>query len=349
MKKEPLYIKIKNYLSELIQENKNNRDYILPSENKLCQKFNASREPVRKALAVLESEGMIIRKQGKGAFIGKNLQTAKSNGGYLLALILPEYSTSFASDIIIGVHNYCSDTDNRYILLPSFVSSLEEQINIQLARKLHCDGLLLMPVDNDAYNDALLSLIVEKKPCIFLDRKLVGLAIPCVSSDHFLMGYNAAKKLLNRGCKKIALFTFFDQISSANERIQGYRKALEENGIPEEYIVNIMGINEATLHEKLQFFLLKSPHIDGLILNSGKISASAIHALQMLNKKVGEDIQMVVFDENNTLINMSMGIETEAIVQDGMKIGYTACELLVRQLTSNERPPQRTFIPLLRN
>ena len=110
-----------------------------------------------------------------------------------------------------------------------------------------------------------------------------------------------------------------------------------------------MGINEATLHEKLQFFLLKSPHIDGLILNSGKISASAIHALQMLNKKVGEDIQMVVFDENNTSINMSMGIETDAIVQDGVQIGYTACELLVRQLNSNEKPPQMTFIPLLRN
>ena len=349
MKKEPLYIKIKNYLSELIQENKDSRNYILPSENKLCQKFNASREPVRKALAVLESEGMILRKQGKGAFIGKNLQSEKNNCTHLLALILPEISTTFANDIIAGVRNYCNDTDNRYILLPSFISSSEEQINIQLARKLRCDGLILMPVDNDAYNDALLSLIVEKTPCIFLDRKLVGLTIPCVSSDHLLMGYSATKKLLDRGCKKIALFTFFDQISSANERIQGYRKALKENGISEEYIVNIMGINEATLHEKLQFFLLKTPNIDGLILNSGKISASAIHALQLLNKKVGEDIQMVVFDENNTSINMSMGIETDAIVQDGVQIGYTACELLVRQLNSNEKPPQMTFIPLLRN
>ena len=350
MKKEPLYLQIKKYLLELIEKNRKNADYLLPSESKLCLKFGASREPVRKALSELETEGSIIRKQGKGAYINDNMQASKnSNDKHLLALILPEPSSSFTNDIIVGVRDFCLKTNNRYILLPSFYSSTEEQINILLARKIHCDGLLLMPVDNDAYNDALLSLIVEKMPCIFIDRKLVGLAIPSVSSDHVLMGYSAAKKLLDLGCRKIALFTLIDQITSVNERVQGYRQALSEYGITDEYVVNVMGIKETILHEKLQFFLQKLPEIDGIIINSGVNSACAIHALRKLGRKIGEDIQMVVFDEDNSLINMSTDIKTDAIVQDGIKIGYTACELLIQQIETNVTPVQRTLIPLLKN
>lgn len=40
----------------------------IPSERDLCESFNVSRPTVRKALEQLESEGKIIRIQGKGAF-----------------------------------------------------------------------------------------------------------------------------------------------------------------------------------------------------------------------------------------------------------------------------------------
>ena len=58
---------------------------------------------------------------------------------------------------------------------------------------------------------------------------------------------------------------------------------------------------------------------------------------------------MVVFEEYNSLINMSTDLKTDAIVQDGIKIGYTACELLIQQIETNVTPVQRTLIPLLKN
>lgn len=350
MKKEPLYRKIENYLLNLIRINRGDADYLLPSESQLCIKFNASREPIRKAFAELEKSGKIVRKQGKGAYI-KHSENDDSAGHspHLIAIILPEFSTTFAHNIINGVRMFCSDSGNRYVFLPSFISPNEEQANIQLAKQLHCDGVLLMPVDNDVYNDALLRVIIEKTPCIFLDRKLVGLTIPSVSSDHTLMGYRATVKLLDRGCDKIAFFAFSDQITSVNERVQGYRKALAEKGITDEYAVNIMWINEQMLRENLQMFLQTRPEINGIILSSGKIAASAIYTLQKLGKKIGEDIHMVVFDEDNALINTTMDIVTDAIVQDGFRIGYTAAQLLIRQIEQHEIPPQQTFVPLLQS
>jgi DNA-binding GntR family transcriptional regulator len=45
----------------------------LPSEPDLVRRFEASRETVRKALAVLEAEGLIYRMHGKGTFIEEPL------------------------------------------------------------------------------------------------------------------------------------------------------------------------------------------------------------------------------------------------------------------------------------
>lgn len=46
----------------------------LPSEHQLCKEYNVSRETIRKALALLEENGYIQKKQGKGSFILKNKQ-----------------------------------------------------------------------------------------------------------------------------------------------------------------------------------------------------------------------------------------------------------------------------------
>lgn len=349
MKNEPLYKTIKNHLLKLIQENRNDKNYILPSESQLCLKFNVSRVPIRKALDQLQKEGYIIKKQGKGSFINTELSLGIFAGKQqrLIALILPDISTPFLQNITLGIRKYCDETKSNYILLPSFSSTATEQKNIHLAKKLSCDGILLMPVDGESYNDALLELIVEKTPCIFIDRHLVGLNIPSVSSDHLQMGYESTKRLLDRGFDKIAYFAQTDAITSVNERAQGYIKALTEQGKPKQYLINLSGKNHKTLHEQLEYYLRKTPEINGIIINSGISAANAIRAINAIGKNLDEHFGMVCFDENNFLIDLCLNIKLDSIIQDSFKIGYTAAKLLINQLNHGILPAAKTIIPLL--
>lgn len=57
-------------------------EYLL-SENELCKRHNISRTSVRKALEILESEGLIEKMVGKGSIVSKKLNLSSLNDGYI--------------------------------------------------------------------------------------------------------------------------------------------------------------------------------------------------------------------------------------------------------------------------
>ncbi|MET3617181.1 GntR family transcriptional regulator [Peptoniphilus olsenii] len=69
--------KARNYILTEIKNIKNFGAEKLPPERELAKKYNISRVTLRSALADLEREGKIIRKQGKGTFISPNFEDMK--------------------------------------------------------------------------------------------------------------------------------------------------------------------------------------------------------------------------------------------------------------------------------
>lgn len=65
----PLYMKIEKNLKDQIISEKFKSGDLLPTEDALAKKYNASRTTVRNALANLEKAGYLWRKQGKGSVV----------------------------------------------------------------------------------------------------------------------------------------------------------------------------------------------------------------------------------------------------------------------------------------
>lgn len=67
----PLYLRIKEYIEGLIQNQTYRPGDRLPSENTLANELGVSRATLREALRVLEEEGKIVKHQGIGTFISE--------------------------------------------------------------------------------------------------------------------------------------------------------------------------------------------------------------------------------------------------------------------------------------
>ncbi len=95
--------------------------------------------------------------------------------------------------------------------------------------RTNCAGILLMPVDDNNYNDSILSLSLSKFPTLFIDRRLYGLNINCVSSDHMYIGYNATSYLIKRNHESILFLSLSRNIPSVRQRLDGYENALNKH------------------------------------------------------------------------------------------------------------------------
>ncbi len=73
---KPLYIRIADSVKEQIDNKVYDTGDLLPTEEELEKLFNASRTSIRSAIGVLENEGLVIRKQGKGTIV-KAARTAQ--------------------------------------------------------------------------------------------------------------------------------------------------------------------------------------------------------------------------------------------------------------------------------
>jgi GntR family transcriptional regulator len=65
---EPLYARLKIAIRQMIAAGMKPGEQ-LPTEAQLCDKYGVSRITVREAMQVLEAEGVIVRRQGKGTFV----------------------------------------------------------------------------------------------------------------------------------------------------------------------------------------------------------------------------------------------------------------------------------------
>ncbi|MGM0549154.1 MAG: GntR family transcriptional regulator [Bacillota bacterium] len=75
--KRPLYLKIKEHIENLIEQEIYKAGDKLPSETTFAKKLDVSRASLREALRVLEKEGKIIKSQGVGTFVSKPIPRFK--------------------------------------------------------------------------------------------------------------------------------------------------------------------------------------------------------------------------------------------------------------------------------
>lgn len=265
-----------------------------------------------------------------------------------LAVAIPTFTTPFHNELLKGARNGLRDRNVDLLLFDLTSRNPEDTLHDYLKRGT-VDGLLLVGVTPDES----------------MTRELLALRAPVVllgsPSEHFdsflwdnVAGARAAvEHLIAQGHKRIGMMISHTEQGLQSERVEGYRQALQQAGIPfDQALIQAGetpkhgGFSEEAGEEAMLAFLQQSPDITAVFASSDVQAIGALKALRETNKRVPEDVALVGYDD----IKTSRFIGLSSVDQDIQQVGFRAASLLLERMTGkrHDAPSTVRLQPILR-
>lgn len=255
-----------------------------------------------------------------------------------IGVVVPNILNYFFTQVFSGIEKIANEHGYNLLSCISDESYDKEVATLEFLGGGTVDGLIVSMAEETQFKGELghfQNILDEQVPLVMFDRVADDILCDKVIVDDFEAGYKTTKYLLNLGCKAVAVVTGIDHSSVGGLRVEGYKKALEEAGIPyDDKLILRIGKNDDL--EILITFLLNYNSMDGIMALDEITAVEVLKLIKARGYRVPEDISVVGFT-NGTLSRYVTPALT-AVSQHGTYIGETAAKILIDRI--EERAPQ---------
>lgn len=357
MKTQPYYQVIYDFLLESIQTGKFAPGDKLPAERELCKQFNISRITSKRALELLTGQGYVTRFPGKGSFVARELPRGGRlcGGSRTLGYVVSDFSDNFGTRLLFTIETRCRELGYSLILKRSRDSITEEAAAIASLIALGVDGLLVLPIHGEYYNEEILKLILAKKPLAFVDRKMRGLSAPSFSTDNIAAARTGAEYLLGLGHRHIAFYSGpIKNTSTIEDRRHGFIDAYAGKGIPineELFCTSLISpwtypFSEKNFVaqdiEKVKAHLAERREISAAFVAEYNMALIVRAAAEGLGRRVPGDFSILTFDSPPSITGIPLFTH---LLQDEEAMGRRAVDALHGMISGRPDPAPGLELP----
>ncbi len=346
-------------LHRMIDEALKKKEYRFPTEAALCREFAVSRVTVRKALATLEEEGLLRRRQGSGSFLtGKSPDPSDNSLALLLASPL-----RYRSPAIVEQARRAAAKAGFSLSVYDLRRSFETERRILSELLSHPPrGLLLESFSciPDPNADLLLRLIGKplSVPAVSLlgpvripENSVPGssaaLSIPYAAEDSLQGARLLARTLAQLGHRRVA--GIFSSCAQPDvNRFQSWLTALRETGLPMDPDLFLLPGSPETAEilsgegNRLSAFLQKvCAGSTALVCSDDLLAAAVLQKLSSLGLSVPGDFSLASFE--GSYLQHLAPVHTASLVGASC-LGEHAVRLLLRQIRGGI--PESILLPL---
>lgn len=252
---------------------------------------------------------------------------------YTIGIVVPEIVHFFFSTVISGIEDVAHANGYNIIITQSNDSLDREMANIQTLFNNRVDGVLISISEESDTVDHLQTMMNKGIPIVAFDRTSDELNCSRVIVDDFSGGYQATEHLIKRGYKRIVHLAGPLNHALFKDRLNGYRKALEDHGLSfDEKLVLDGIISDEKQARSVAAKLLKQEKVDAFFAASDVSAMGAVNACLKSGLRVPEDVGVVGFSNWQFTELTHPSIST--IEQRGFEMGQKATELLLKELES---------------
>jgi LacI family transcriptional regulator, kdg operon repressor len=276
-----------------------------------------TKERISKAIEELGYQPNIVARSLK--------QKSTSTIGVIVANILHTFSTQ----TIRAVEDICNEQGFHIIVCNADDNPEKEREYIEMLRAKQVDGLIIFPTGGNI--DLYERMVNEKYPLVFVDRIVDGLATSSIMLNNESAVKLAVDHFTDKGYERIGIMTtsLERHVTPRVERINGYKKALREKGIPvrEEYIKSL---ELELLQDGLHDMLSSEEPPRALIAGNDLTLIEILRYIKSNAISLPEDLALIGIDDVSFASLFTPELTT--IAQPTFEMGKQAAELLLNKI-----------------
>ena len=271
--------------------------------------------------------------------LARSLRQGKTN---TIGLVLPDSANPFFAEISRSIEDEAFRKGYSVFLCNTELDTQRELFYVDVLSKKQVDGIIFVAAGDQA--DSLDFLLRQGMSVVMIDRDLPNVEVDAVLTDHQLGGFLATQHLIELGHRRIACIAGPSSITPSAERITGYRKALEQAGLPFDEAMLIRGDYHAESGMEITKSILQmDPRPTAIFALNDLMALGALRAASEANCSVPKDVAVVGYDDLELARFTSPPLTT--IAQPKKEIGAQALTLLVDRISQKNRSPHRVVLP----
>jgi LacI family transcriptional regulator len=258
----------------------------------------------------------------------RNLRNQKTN---TIGVIVPRLNSYFMSTVIAGIESVANREGYNLIISQSSESFDKEVGSAKTMFNNRVDGLLVsLSYDTEDLHH-FEPFFKRKIPLIFFDRVVEHENCTYILIDNRKAAYDATAHLVKQGCKRIVHITATPRRNVYIDRLQGYKHALLDNGIPfkDEYVI-IGNLSQESGVIAANEILKMNPLPDGVFVANDNCAVGCMMVLKQAGIKIPGDIAFVGF--NNDPVSKVIEPNLTTINYPGYEMGEVAARNLINHL-----------------
>lgn len=260
-----------------------------------------------------------------------------------LALLVPDIGNPFWPSVARGIEDAAQSGGYSIFLCNTDENPTKQRDYLFAVLQQRVDGVILAPCDPDAAS--LAPLREQGTPTVIIDRRVDGWNVDTVYADSVSGARALIQHLLNLGHKRIAALTGPAGVSTAEDRLLGYRLALHEAGIAAEPRLLRYGEYRTTSGYQMAKDVLAAGLAPTAFFAANQaIALGVLDALTERGLDVPRDVALVSFDDLPDVDHLFPFLTV--VAQSAYDMGLNAAQLLLSRMSAGVAlQPRHVVLP----
>ncbi len=260
--------------------------------------------------------------------VAHNLRKQKTN---TIGMIVPRLDSYFISTVLAGIETVLNPAGYHLIISQSFENSEKEIVNAMTMFNNRVDALIVSLAADTTEISHFEPFMEKGVPVFFFDRVCKQDICQKFVLDNYQAGYEMTKHLIEQQSRKIVHITGNLTKNVYNDRMNGYRQAIEDHGIsfnPAYLITNNLSL-KAGIEAAEQIILMK-PLPDAIFAANDLCASACMAALKEKGVKIPDDI--IIGGFNNDPVSRLVEPRLTTVNYPGDTMGKIIASKLIDKL-----------------